>query len=131
MLLKNANNIWARALYKSREDTGSIFVHPTWMIFSNLYTRLAYKDKIELLEDFEEEARSERQKVNEASQILCILEKMRRPEVIQYDHGKALANSVFERTGSLERPLRFLRSSLLRHDDQGWSLSSELGRTST
>jgi hypothetical protein len=32
--------------------------------------------------------------------------------VIQYDHGKALANGVFKQTGSLQRPPRFLMTAI-------------------
>ena len=60
--------IWEQALDRSRIDTGSVFVHPTWMVFNNLLYRI--RNDVErsnrLLEQIEPDARRERVKVKEA-----------------------------------------------------------------
>jgi hypothetical protein len=70
--LEEAIKIWEQALDQSRNDTGSVFVHPTWMVFNNLLHRIRYdlERSNRLLAQIEPDARRERVKVKEAVRLL-------------------------------------------------------------
>jgi hypothetical protein len=77
--LHKAVHVWELILDQSRNETGSIFVHPTWMLFCNLKHRIRHnvERRQQLLEKFETDASSERTKVRQAAWILDDLRRMR------------------------------------------------------
>jgi hypothetical protein len=70
--LHKAVEIWELILEQSRNHTGSIFVHPTWMLFCNLGHRLRHnvERRLQLFERFETDARIETYKVRQAARVL-------------------------------------------------------------
>jgi hypothetical protein len=67
-----AVKIWEFILDQSRNHTGSVFVHPTWMLFNNLYYRIEdLGRRKQLLEKFETDARREEDKVRRAALFLA------------------------------------------------------------
>jgi tetratricopeptide (TPR) repeat protein len=79
-LRHKAVELWERILNQSRNHTGSVFVHPTWMVFINLEYRIRnnLERRQQLLEKFETEARREKDKVQRAVWLLEYLDKIRR-----------------------------------------------------
>ena len=77
--LQKAIEKWELVLDQSRSHTGSVFVHPTWMVFGNLSSRLRddAARTLELLVKFEAEARRETDKPHLASFILSALAQLR------------------------------------------------------
>ena len=75
-----AVEIWELILDQSRNRTGSVFVHPTWMLFINLDHRI--RDDLErrkqLFEKFETDARREKDRVRQAEWFLDEIRQMRR-----------------------------------------------------
>jgi hypothetical protein len=78
-LQHEAVELWELLLNQSRNHTGSIFVHPTWMVFGNL--EYHFRDNLErrqkLFEKFETEARREKDKVQRAGFLLKNLDAIR------------------------------------------------------
>ena len=78
-LRHKAVEIWEFILDQSRNHTGSVFVHPTWMLFGNLDYRI--RDNLErrqqLFEKFETDARREKNKVRQAALVLDDIRRMR------------------------------------------------------
>jgi hypothetical protein len=73
-----AVEIWELILDQSRNHTGSVFVHPTWMLFNNLYYRIeGLGRRKQLLEKFETDARREEDKVRRAALFLAEIRYMR------------------------------------------------------
>jgi hypothetical protein len=69
---KQAIELWEKLLDESRGHTGSIFIHPTWMVFNNLCYRLRHNTKrlFMLTSRYVPDARSERDKLKEAAGFL-------------------------------------------------------------
>jgi NB-ARC domain len=61
---KKVVEIWELILDQSRNHTGSVFVHPTWMLFCNLLYRIKYDRKRtkKLFKKAETDARTEKEK---------------------------------------------------------------------
>jgi len=78
-LRHKAVEIWELILEQSRNSTGSVFVHPTWMLFSNLQYRIRnnLERRKQLFEKFEKDAREEKDKVQEAAWLLDDIRRMR------------------------------------------------------
>jgi hypothetical protein len=78
-LRHKAVEIWELILDQSRNHTGSVFVHPTWMVFVNLEYQI--RDNLErrqqLFEKFETEASREKDKVQRAAFFLEDLDQIR------------------------------------------------------
>lgn len=74
-----AVEVWYRILDQSRNHTGSIFVHPTWMVFNNLAYRLIgdATRELELFLKFETEAEREKDQLRQASAFLEEIKSMR------------------------------------------------------
>jgi hypothetical protein len=74
-----ALGIWELFLDQSRNHTGSVFLHPTWMLFNNLDYRICdgRKRRIQLFEKFETDAKIEKDKVRAAAQFLDDIRQMR------------------------------------------------------
>jgi NB-ARC domain len=68
------------SLDQSRNQTGSVFTHPTWMVFKNLSSRISddRERKKHLYEKFEMDAISEKCKVKAAVRFLNRIERYRR-----------------------------------------------------
>jgi hypothetical protein len=79
-LRHKAVEVWERILDQSRHHTGSIFVHPTLMLFSNLNHRVKDKPerRKELFKRFEADARREKNKVRDAALVLHEIQQMMR-----------------------------------------------------
>jgi hypothetical protein len=74
-----AVEVWNFIIDQSRSHTGSVFVHPTWMLFSNLDWRIQdrLEQRKELFSRFERDARMEKHKVREAAFFLEEIEQMK------------------------------------------------------
>jgi len=70
---------WELFLDQSRHNTGSVFLHPTWMLFVNLDIRIFFdlERRKQLFEKFETDAKEERDKVQRAALFLDDLRHMR------------------------------------------------------
>ena len=82
----DAVKTWELILDQSWHHTGSVFTHPTFMIFANLQYRIKHdaRLRLDLCQKFEEDARRERRKLSAARELLDILEFLRSGRV----HGK-------------------------------------------
>jgi len=71
-LRREAIEIWQLCLDQSRNQTGSVFVHPTWMVFGNLSTRIRDDGmaRKQLYEKFEIDVTREEDKVERAARLL-------------------------------------------------------------
>jgi tetratricopeptide (TPR) repeat protein len=78
-LRHKAVEIWERILNQNRNHTGSVFVHPTWMVFVNLEYRIGdnLERRQQLFEKFETEASREKDKVQQAAWFLEDLDQIR------------------------------------------------------
>jgi len=75
----SAVKTWELILDQSWHHTGSVFTHPTSMVFANLEHRIRYDPRLrkDLFQKFEEDARRERRKLRRAGWLLNELKKMR------------------------------------------------------
>jgi hypothetical protein len=75
----SAVKTWELAFDQSWRHTGSVFTHPTWMVFANLQYRIRYDPGLrkDLLQKFEADARREKRKLWRAEWFLNELKKMR------------------------------------------------------
>jgi hypothetical protein len=76
-----AVEMWELILDQSRNHTGSVFVHPTWMLFYNLLHRIGddLERRKQLFEKFETDARREEDKVPLAALFLDEIRQMSEP----------------------------------------------------
>jgi hypothetical protein len=78
-LRPEAIKLWEESLDQSRNNTGSVFMHPTQMLFNNLGHRIKNDPERfrQMFEKFESDAKNEKHNVKGAKIFLATIERMR------------------------------------------------------
>lgn len=78
-LRPEAIKLWEESLDQSKNNTGSVFMHPTWMLFGNLVHRIRNDPERlrQMFEKFESDAKNEKHDVEGAKIFLATIERMR------------------------------------------------------